>query len=608
MSESLASALSIITTYFSATDYKLGYSYVQFKTRLQDKIITYQSKLMHYDEAVELNVDGSINYSHPFSFATTTANNECYHFHQAMQEDDREQFIDAMIKELEDHRKNNHWTLVLRKDIGDAPTIKAIWSFKRKRRPDGSLLKHKARLCAHGGMQVYGVNYWDTYAPVVNWISIRMMLTISVIHNLYTTSIDFTLAFPQADADVEIYMEIPLGCEVPEGDYVCLLLKNLYGLKQAANTWFEYLRDSLIKSEHEGGYGFIQSTVDPCIFYKDGVTLITWVDDCLIFTKEKELADSLIKELQKQFSLSEEGEVSAYLGVKMDLNEETGQVTMSQPFLIQRIIELLGTAISEANIKDTPAVYKEILHKDELGPPRKQSWKYRSAIGMLNYLVASTRPDCLYAVHQCARFSSNPRLSHERAVKRIIRYLKGTKDMGVILTPNKDKGIQCYVDADFAGGFSSETSEEPVSVFSRTGYVIYYYGCPITWTSKLQAEISLSTVEAEYIALSQAMRDVIPFMDRINEMDGIFGDKSPKPNIHCTLFEDNNGALELATSPCYRPRTKHIAIKYHHFREHVKLGKVAIKAINTKDQIADIFTKALPGSIFTFLQHKLLGW
>ena len=420
MSESLTSALTIITSYFLTTDHKTQYSYVSFKSRLQHKIMTHQAKIMHYDEAVELNVDGSVNHTHPLSFATTTANNEAYHFHQAMQEDDRELFIEAMLKELEDHRVNNHWILVLRKDIGDSPTIKAIWSFKRKRRPDGSLLKYKARLCAHGGMQVYGVNYWDNYAPVVNWISIRMMLTISVIHSLYTTSIDFTLAFPQADADVEIYMEIPLGCEVPEGDYVCLLLKNLYGLKQAASTWFEYLRDSLIKSEDEGGYGFTQSTVDPCIFFKEGVTLITWVDDCLIFARKKEYADNLILALKQQFTLSEEGEVSAYLGVKMELNEGTGQVTMSQPFLIQRIIELLGDAISEANIKDTPAVYKEILHKDELGPHRKQSWKYRSAIGMLNYLAASTRPDCLYAVHQCARFSADPRLSHERAIKRII--------------------------------------------------------------------------------------------------------------------------------------------------------------------------------------------
>ena len=167
-----------------------------------------------------------------------------------------------------------------------------------------------------------------------------MMLTVSIIHKLYTTSIDFTLAFPQADADIDIYMEIPLGFEVPEGgDYVCLLLKNLYGTKQIAKTWFEYLRDSLISTELEGGYGITQSSVDPCIFYKDGVTVITWVDDCLIFSQEKELADKFKLDLKRQFTLSEEGEVSAYLGVKMELEDETGQVTMSQPFLIERIIE-----------------------------------------------------------------------------------------------------------------------------------------------------------------------------------------------------------------------------------------------------------------------------
>ena len=463
---SLTSALTILTSYFTSNDFKIEHCYSQFKQRLQHQIVTHQAKLMHYDQSVELNVDGSINSTHPFAFATTTANNEAYHFHQAMREDDRDEFISAMMKELNDHTVNKHWKLILRKEIGDAPTIKAIWSFKRKRRPDGSLLKHKARLCAHGGMQVYGVNYWDTYAPVVNWISIRMMLTVSIIHKLYTTSIDFTLAFPQADADVDIYMEIPLGCEIPEGgDYVCLLLKNLYGTKQAAKTWFEYLRDSLIMPELEGGYGFTQSTVDPCIFYKPGVTVITWVDNCLIFSQNKDIADKFILDLKQQFTLSEEGEVSAYLGVKMKLDETTGKVSMSQPFLIERIIKLLGDGVNEANSKDTPAVYKEILHKDEFGPQRKQKWKYRSAIGMLNYLAASTRPDCLYAVHQCARFSADPRLSHERAVKRVIRYLKGTQDKGIILSPNKDKGIQCYVDADFAGGYSTETSDDPVSVF-----------------------------------------------------------------------------------------------------------------------------------------------
>ena len=374
---SLRNALGFIATFFTTVNEHNSNYYVAFKSQLTERIESHQAKLLHYDTAVELNVDGSYNNLHPLAFAAQTVNNGVYYFHQAMQQDDRDDFIQAMIKELQDHHDNGHWELIERKKIGKASTIKAIWSFKRKRRPDGSILKHKARLCAHGRMQIHGENFWDTYAPVVQWISIRMMLTLSVIHQMYTTSIDFTLAFPQADTDVTIYMEVPLGCEVPEGDYVCKLIKNLYGLKQAARTWFEYLRDTIIADEIDGRLvGFKQSLVDPCIFYRNGVTLISWVDDCLIFAPKKELADKVIAELSTKFTLTEEDDVSAYLGVMMKLDETDDTVEMTQPFLIQRIIDLLGDAISEANVKSTPAVYKEILHKDEHGPERKQPWNY----------------------------------------------------------------------------------------------------------------------------------------------------------------------------------------------------------------------------------------
>ena len=591
----------------------MGYSstqqaYTSLKQNINNDIENQEqmSVMMHEDE--ELNVDGSVNYIHPMSFVAKSGKNDTFHFHDAMKQNDRGEFIKAMVRELEQHQRNKHWKLVPRSEIGEAKTVKAIWAFKRKRRPDGSILKHKARLNAHGGMQVYGETYWDTYAPVVNWISIRMMLTLAVIHNLYTTSIDFTLAFPQADVDTTIYMEVPTGCTAPEGDHVCLLKKNLYGLKQAAKTWYEYLRDTLILDEVEGGYGFEQSKIDPCIFFKRGVILIIWVDDCLIFGKNKKVVDEVIIKLHDKFSLTEEGDVSAYLGVKVNIDSDSDNITLTQPYLIQRIIEELGDAITKANVKSTPSVYKEVLHKDTDGPNRKQSWNYRSIIGMLNYLAASTRPDILFAVHQCARFSTNPKLSHERAVKRIVRYLKGTKDKGIILRPNPQEGIKCYVDADFAGGYSEDTKDDPMSVFSRTGYVIFYYGCPVLWVSKMQSEISLSTVEAEYIALSTSMRDLIPFVDQVKELEEVFGQKGEKVVLHCTLFEDNNGALELANAPRYRPRTKHIAIKYHHFRERVQNGTIKIKSIDTNEQIADQFTKGLQVGTFNYLRNKLLGW
>ena len=328
----------------------------------------------------------------------------------------------------------------------------------------------------------------------------------------------------------------------------------------------------------------------------------------LIFCREKAQADELILELEKNFILTDEGEVSTYLGVQVEHDKESGSISLTQPFLIERILKALGNAVKDANIKRTPAQHKVILSKDEFGPERKQEWNYRSLIGMLNYLAASTRPDILFAVHQCARFSSDPKLSHEQSVKRIVRYLKGTADKGIILSPDQNRCIECYVDADFAGAYKFEESHNPTSLLSRTGYTIYFKGCPILWVSKMQTEITLSTTEAEYVALSQSMRDVIPFMNIMDEINDIYGIVESKPEIKCTLFEDNNGAIELAKTHKYRPRTKHIALKYHHFREHVKNGLVEILAIDTHDQIADIFTKALDEQTFVYLRNKLNGW
>jgi len=164
------------------------------------------------------------------------------------------------------------------------------------------------------------------------------------------------------------------------------------------------------------------------------------------------------------------------------------------------------------------------------------------------------------------------------------------------------------VDADFAGGYSEDTRDDPISVYSWTGYVIFYLDCPVQWVSKMQAEISLSTVKAEYIALSTAMRDLIPFTYQVMEVGSVFNSEVTETKLFCTLFEDNNGALELAIAPRYRPRTKHIGIKYHHFREQVQNGMISIQPINTLEQIADQFTKALQVGVFEYLRGKLFGW
>ena len=176
-----------------------------------------------------------------------------------------------------------------------------------------------------------------------------MILTLLIIHNLYTTSIGYTLAFPQAEVETTIYMDIQLGCEVPEGDFAYLLFQNLYDWKQGAKIWSECLRDNLVASEESRGYGFQQSVIDPCIFYKEGVILISWADNCLIFVKQKELVDQLIADLNRNFSHTEEDDVSAFLGVQVEIDKNTDKISLNQPCLIQRIIGSLRAVVKDAN-------------------------------------------------------------------------------------------------------------------------------------------------------------------------------------------------------------------------------------------------------------------
>ena len=301
--------------------------------------------------------------------------------------------------------------------------------------------------------------------------------------------------------------------------------------------------------------------------------------------------------------------MSTYLGLNINQLPDSSGFILSQPFLISRIIEALSfnPTTTKGARGNTPAAYP-LLSKDSDGPIGKAEWKYRAVIGMLSYLQGTTRPDIAMATHQCARFCIDPKLSHEQAVKRIVRYLLDSKDKGLIFRPDLSKGLECYVDADFAGGWRDGDQESPESVLSRTGFVIIYAGCPVTWTSKLQSEIALSTTESEYIALSTAMREVIPFLNLMQEISELFPISDKKPVFKCTVYEDNESCIKVAQSPKFTPRTKHIAIKYHHFRRFVKDGTIELQSIDTKEQIADIFTKPLPEGSFVYLRKQLMGW
>jgi histone deacetylase 1/2 len=414
------------------------------------------------------------------------------------------------------------------------------------------------------------------------------------------------MAYPQAPVECDMYMKIPRGYHLNDakpGTHVLKLIKNLYGGRASGRIWYEFLDAGLRK------IGFKPSNLDPCLFYRGNVIFLVYVDDGLFFSPDKTAIDQAFADLvAAKFDIEDQGDISDYLGVKVT-HLPDGTIKLTQPLLIESILKDLHFQ-DNTTPREVPAHTTRILQRDPDGTPMEPVFHYRGVIGKLNFLEKSIRPDIAYAVHQCARFCENPKRSHALAVKRIGKYLQGTRDKGLIIDPKADRSFDCYVDADFCGLWDQgSAAQDSMTSKSRTGYVIMYAGCPIVWASTLQTQTALSTTEAEYVALSTALREQIPLMELIKEMQKNQVDVEFKPpKVHCTAFEDNSGALELALLPKIRPRTKHINNTYHHFREYVASEQIEVLAIPTDDQIADIFTK--PIALPLFAKHRLLimGW
>lgn len=270
-----------------------------------------------------------------------------------------------------------------------------------------------------------------------------------------------------------------------EDGYVLKLKRSLYGLKQSQRNFFEHLSKQLISAD------LVPSKADPCLFIGKGCIVVTYVDDLLVFAKNDLIIEKLMVGLKAVGAdIKKENDVAGFLGVDIQKND-SGSITMTQTGLIDRIISALG--LDEANNKETPAKLGT-LPKDENGSQCNAGFNYASVVGMLLYLEGHTRPDISFAVNQCSRYTFSPRRSHEEALKHIGRYLKGTRTQGLILTPTNHLKIDYFVDADFAGLYNYEDDQDPTSVKSRSGFLFMIGGCVISWKTKLQPGIALSTM------------------------------------------------------------------------------------------------------------------
>ena len=538
-----------------------------------------------------------------------TSDPDTMYLHEAMKESDSGEFKKAMTKEVKDQYENGNFSIVPRSKVPEGATIlPTVWQMKRKRDiKTREVKKYKARLNIDGSRMQQGVHYDQTYAPVASWKSIRLLLTMVAKCGWHSRQLDYVLAFPQAPVEKELYMKIPKGFKmnIPAGEeHVLKVHRNIYGQKQAGRVWNQYLVDKLVNELH-----FKQSKVDECVFYRGKTMYVLYTDDSLLAGPDKGEIDQIIKDLKKaNLNITDEGDIQDFLGVNISMKKD-GTVHLTQPHLIDQILGDLALAQDNVKGKNIPAMSSKILTRDKKGKPFDGGFNYRSIIGKLNYLEKGTRSDIAYIVHQCARFTEDPRAIHATALRWLGRYLKMTRDKGLIIQPKHGKGLEVYVDADFSGNWDpSAPHMDRDTARSRHGYIIMYEGCPLIWKSQLQTEVALSSTESEYIGMSYALREVIPIMELLKEMKHLgFPISKSKPKIHCKVFEDNSGALEMAKTHKYRPRTKHLNVKLHHFRDYVTRGEISIHKIGTLDQLTDYLTKPVSQEILEHLRPTIMG-
>ena len=518
-----------------------------------------------------------------------------------------EEWWKAMDKEIASLEEKGTWSVVNRSDVPpDCEVIPATWVQRIKRHPDGSLNKFKSRLCVRGDIMRQSFS-GNAYSPLVGWPTIRAALLLAATHGWTSRQVDFTLAFCQSPQKRPVYMELPqyyrpAGCS--DKDVVLKLNKSLYGQVDSPLLFYEHLCKGMKT------LGFQPADSDPCLFIHktEKIMVLNYCDDQIWLSPDNALVEKYVKKLQKlgyDLTLEDNSNMFGFLGI--EFNRKGNTIELTQHGLIEKVINYTG--MSKASSQPTPAV-KEPLGADKDGPPFDEEWSYPAVVGMLLYISSNTRPDIQFAVHQAARFTHAPKKSHAQAVKRIIRYLVGTADKGIQFVPDLNAGLDCYVDADFAGLWGHEDDQDPVSVKSRTGFTLTLFGCPIIWASKLQTEITLSSTAAEYVAFSMAMRELLPMRALLGEMSTKLDLQLLSTSlVRSTVFEDNQGCLSLVNVPKMSTKNKYLALKYHFFRSQIgEANGIVAKYIKTTEQKADIFTKGLPAEQFRHIRKLLIGW
>ncbi|KAF5781204.1 putative RNA-directed DNA polymerase [Helianthus annuus] len=484
----------------------------------------------------------------------------------------------AMEEEMKALTKNNTWEkcalLVGKKTVG------CRWVFTIKYKPDGTIERYKARLVAKGYTQTYGIDYSETFSPVAKINTIRVLFSVAANKGWPLHQFDVKNAFLHGELKEEVYMEAPHGFTVNFGEReVCRLKKSLYGLKQSPRAWFG--RFTLAMKN----YGFKQSNSDHTLFLKQRNNLITcliiYVDDMIITGNDKEEITKLKKNLFTEFEMKDLGRLKYFLGIEV-LRSKQGIFMCQKKYVLDLLAE---TGLIDCKPADTPMIANQKLYIEETAEPADRE-RYQRIVGKLIYL-SHTRPDIAYAVGVISQFMHQPQSAHMDAVFRILRYLKGTVGHGVLFKPNGHLGTQLYTDADWAGDKGNRRS--------TSGYFTLVGGNLVTWRSKKQKVVALSSAEAEFRGIAKGITEVLWVRRLLTEIGF-------PPQETSKITTDNKAAIQISENPVQHDRTKHIEVDRHFIKEKFEAEIVSLSFVPSEEQLADILTKAVNERIL----HKCL--
>ncbi|OWZ11400.1 polyprotein, partial [Phytophthora megakarya] len=482
----------------------------------------------------------------------------------ALDAPDAEQWVEALNKEYSEMLRNNTWELVEKPE--GVKVLTSRWVFVRKRNAQGQVERHRARITIRGCQQKYGLDFWETYAPVVCMEAVRLVLLLALHYNLECRHIDFVTAFLNGPIDAEIYMKQPEFFDDGTGR-VCKLLRSLYGLKQAPRMWYQTL-DKYLKE-----CGFKRSKMDGGIYYRwvdsSPIFLTLYVDD-IVISASAENTKLVLTELANKFQVKDLGNVNHLLS--MEIKYIPGQsLTISQRGYIGRILERFK--MDKCKSMPTPQAKGNLPLP---GDPDRE------------VVCVNSNPDMDY---QCI-VGSLQYLEHEVMAKRVLRYLQGTRDYGLVWIKPIPRGIRlvAYADADLG----SEKDDRK----SITGYVLQLNGCTFAYKSKKQSIMTDDTCSAEFVAASECSTMIMWTHNLCKEL-------KLRRTERTVLYEDNQATIKVMEEVSSGYKVRSVDLKFHKVRDFVERKVFRVEYCPSEDNLADIFTKPLGPQQFCKLRQML---